>query len=190
MTNTFSFQEGLDFIEAHVVVNTQRRWDYPPIGSGEPYRATGFFDIVTCSCGWRDDSWDAHRAHVASIVGLAHTSFCNDRIEDGTGTAHVCVGECAEAERVAQAERIAELEAEIVRRQEAAEIIGALHAKVCDDVARAVGVEVDPNGDADWAGIFELLAELGSRAEKAEETIAKWEAARRVGAALEGEQSL
>lgn len=41
-----------------------------------------------------------------------HTSFCNDGIEDGTGTAHVCAGECTEAERVAQAERIAELEAE------------------------------------------------------------------------------
>lgn len=73
-------------------------------------------------------------------------------------------GECDEAERVSQAGRIAELEAEIVRRQEAAEIIGALHAKVCNDVAEAVGVEVDPSGDADWAGIFELLAELGDRA--------------------------
>nr|WP_095971177.1 hypothetical protein [Rhodococcus erythropolis] len=157
-----------DLIAAHAVVDTERRYTYPPLHSPDPFRATGSFDVVTCTCGWKDDN---HPAHVASIIGSTHTSFCNDGIEDGTGTAHACVGECAETERVAQAERIAELEAEIARRQEAAEIIGALHAKVCDDVARAVGVEVDPNGDADWAGIFELLAELGDRANATEAAV-------------------
>uniref|UniRef100_UPI0021C165CB hypothetical protein n=1 Tax=Frankia tisae TaxID=2950104 RepID=UPI0021C165CB len=77
---------------------------------------------------------------------------------------------------------------------------------VCNDVAEAVGVEVDPSGDADWAGIFELLAEIGVSAKANEAavarvealkvdlflhggfTIARWEAARKISAALEGEQ--
>lgn len=158
---------------SRVAVNAAEHGVTAPSGSLKPCGYCNSTDATllrSCTnCGAiEDDPWGKTKPAKESSDGdcfdvcEGHSSNCNDGIEDGTGTPYLCGGECNEAERIAQAERIAELEAEIVERQKNAEIIGALHAKVCDDVARAVGVEVDPGGDADWAGIFEMLAELGA----------------------------
>ncbi|ULD38913.1 hypothetical protein [Rhodococcus qingshengii] len=103
-----------------------------------------FLGCAACEWGGGEDEFERHQAE--RVVEL---------------TSPLPSGECS-APSAELRSRICELEEDIARRQEGADIIGALHAQVCDDVANAVGVNVDPNGDADWAAIFESLAELGA----------------------------
>ncbi|WP_336873471.1 hypothetical protein [Rhodococcus qingshengii] len=100
-----------------------------------------FLGCAACEWGGGEDEFERHRA---------------ERVMEVTSRSH---GSATSAELRS---RIADLEEDIARRQAGAEIIGALHAQVCDNVANAVGVDVAPDGDADWAGIFERLAELGA----------------------------
>ncbi|GAA3148300.1 hypothetical protein [Rhodococcus baikonurensis] len=104
---------------------------------GEPE----FLGCAACEWGGGEDEFEHHQA---------------ERVMEVTSRSH---GSATSAELRS---RIADLEEDIARRQAGAEIIGALHAQVCDNVANAVGVDVDPDGDADWAAIFERLAELGA----------------------------
>ena len=111
-------------------------------------------------------------------------------------------------------ERIEELEDALAKQKYGGRLLGEMFVKQSRDVVAAVGAEdmIDEDGDGDYAAVFELLFELRpardaaiARAEKVEArvakvealrsdlflhggfTITKWEAARLVGAALEGE---
>ncbi|MGB7238215.1 MAG: hypothetical protein WBD41_19845 [Rhodococcus sp. (in: high G+C Gram-positive bacteria)] len=104
---------------------------------GEPE----FLGCSACEWGGGEDEFERHQA---------------ERVMEVT---YLSPGSATSAELRS---RIVDLEEDVARRQAGAEIIGALHAQVCDSVPTAVGVDVAPDGDADWAAIFECLAELGA----------------------------
>jgi len=78
--------------------------------------------------------------------------------------------------------RIGELEGELARVKDAAKTLGEMVHMQCDWALDATGLHdvIAEDGDGDWQHVWESLAELRPRAEKAEATIVRAEAAIRL----------